>query len=216
MYPPKPLKLEDCRSHGPDSELIIVEGDSAAGAVCLVRDEQTQAVLPLQGKPLNAAKASEEKVAAFGLYKTLIDTCGADSGARFDLQKLRYGRIVLLMDPDADGIHCGVLMLLFFHRFMRPLLEAGRLVVVQAPLASISGPTFAEPVHPHTDAELRSAFAQLAAKNITDAQTVRYRGLAGIDQPTLAHTCVQPATRRARVLTVADAQEALVIFGGTS
>lgn len=216
MYPPHALKLEDCRVHGAHSELLIVEGDSAAGAVCRVRDDAFQAVLPLQGKPLNAAKASVEKVRSFPIYKTLVDAAGAGMGDTFALEHLRYGRFVLLMDPDADGIHCGLLMLFFFHRFMRPALQAGRVQVVQAPLASLSGPAFPEPIHPHTDAELRSALAQIHAQQHEDVHTVRYRGLAGIDQPTLAHTCVHPATRRARVLTVADAQAAMQVFGSAS
>jgi DNA gyrase subunit B len=212
MYPPKPLKLLDCARHGVGTELFIVEGDSAAGAVARVRDEATQAVLPMQGKPLNALKAGPAKTRAYPLFAMLVEALGTAE----DLQHARYERVVLLMDPDADGIHCGALMLLFFLAAQTPWLEAGRVLLAQAPLASIASASFDQPVLPHTDAELRSALAQCQHKNITDIQTTRFRGLAGIDLPTLAHACVHPQTRRVRVLSLADAQAAADVFGGTA
>ena len=105
-FPRGPLKLDDCQAHGPGSgaELFVVEGDSAADAVSRVRDPAFQAVLPMQGKPLNARKASEKKVAGHPLFQALADAIGAGIGARFDAAACRYERILLLMDPDADGI----------------------------------------------------------------------------------------------------------------
>jgi hypothetical protein len=104
----------------------VVEGDSAALAVLQVRDQRLQAVLPMQGKPLNALRASDGKVAANPFLHALTDAIGAGRGAAFDREALRYERIVLLMDPDADGIHAGALLLLFFHRWMPALVERGQ------------------------------------------------------------------------------------------
>lgn len=213
-----PLKLDDCATHGAASgaELFIVEGDSASGAVRRIRDERFQAVLPMQGKPLNAIKASAAKVLAYPLFVALIDALGAGAGAGFDRAKARYERIVLLMDADADGIHCSALMLLFFYRMMRPLLEDGALVLARAPMASITHASLAQPLHLHSEAHYRAACEQLRNSGVSDFTTVRYRGLAGIDLETLAATCVTPATRALRTLSSADAQAAMEIFGGTT
>ncbi len=217
MYPPKnPLKLIDSTQHGAGTELFIVEGDSAAGAVASVRDGQTQAVLPMRGKPLNAVKAGHDKTRAFPLYVALLNALGCGYGEACDASKARYERIVLLMDPDADGIHCGALMLMFCYRGLLPLLESGRVLLALAPMASVSSASVDQPLLPHTDAEFRSLLKQFSERGITDVQTTRYRGLAGIDLPTLAHTCLHPSTRRTRVLTPADAQEAIAVFGGGS
>jgi DNA gyrase subunit B len=216
VYTSASPKLEACRRRGPGCELYIVEGDSAAGAVCRVRDAQFQAVLPMQGKPMNAIKAKPESVRSYPLFAALIAALGGGAGDDFNLEKLHYERIILLMDPDADGIHCGMLMLMFFYRCMRPLLAQERLLLAQAPMASISAAALEQPHHPHTDAEFRNLCAQLRARGIDDFQTVRYRGLAGIDQPTLAHTCVYPGTRRVRTLSVADAEAAIAVFGGVA
>jgi DNA gyrase subunit B len=215
MYPPKqPLKLIDCAQHGAGTELFIVEGDSAAGAVANVRDTQTQAVLPMQGKPLNAVKAGHDKTQAFPLYIALLDALGCGYGKACDASKARFERIILLMDPDADGIHCGALMLLFCYRGLMPLLEAERVLLALAPMASVSSAAVDQPLLPHTDAEFRNLLKQFNERGITDVQTTRYRGLAGIDLPTLAYTCLHPSTRRTRVLTRVDAEEALAVFGG--
>jgi DNA gyrase subunit B len=220
MYPPVPLKLNDCTQHGAGSgaELFLVEGDSAAGSVSRVRDEQFQAVLPMQGKPLNAIKATAKKVEQYALFVALVDALGTglstEAGGQCMLEQRRYDRVVLLMDPDADGIHCGVLMLMFFYRFMRPLLDGGHILIAQAPMASVSAEVLDQPLHAHTDMEYRLLCKQLHEKGIAEFHTVRYRGLAGIDLPTLAHTCVHPDTRRLRSVSSADAQAAIAVFGG--
>jgi DNA gyrase subunit B len=114
----KPVKLQDCQQHGINSgtELFLVEGDSASSAVGGLRNVQFQAVLPMQGKPLNTIKSTPQKMAENPLFKALIDALGTGYGDSFQLKNLRYERIVLLMDPDADGIHCGALLLMFFYR----------------------------------------------------------------------------------------------------
>lgn len=209
-----PLKLADCRRHGAGSgaELFLVEGDSAAGSVSLVRDPETQAVLPLQGKPLNAAKAPPEKVAAYPFFRVLAEAVGAGDGPAFDLARARYERIVLLMDADADGIHCAALMCLYFYRRMWPLLEAGRVSIAHAPLASISAPTLPRPEYVFTDVEYRARAQALRAAG-HDVQVVRYRGLAGLDLGTLAASCVRPATRVLHVLGRPDADAMLRVLG---
>lgn len=129
MFRLQPVKLHDCHLHGLDSgaELFVVEGDSASKSVCCARTATTQAVLPMQGKPMNAIKASKHAVADFELFRSLVTAIGAGFDDQLNLAKLRYDRVILLFDPDADGIHCGALMTMFFHRWMRPLLESGRL-----------------------------------------------------------------------------------------
>ncbi len=215
MYPPKqPLKLIDCTQHGAGSELFIVEGDSAAGSVASVCDGQFQAVLPMQGKPLNAVKAGHDKTRAFPLFAMLIEALGCGYGKDCDASKARYEKIILLMDPDADGIHCGALMLMFCYRGLLPLVQSGRVLLAQPPLASLTSASIDQPLLPHTDAEFRSLLKQFNDRGITDLQTTRYRGLAGIDLPTLSHTCLQPTTRRIRVLTPKDAEDAIAVFGG--
>jgi DNA gyrase subunit B len=155
MYPPKPFKLVDCKQHGPGAELYIVEGDSASSTVARLRDERFQAVLPMQGKPLNSMKATSKKVGANPWFAALIDAIGADYGEHFELQNVRYEKIILLMDPDADGIHCGALLLMFFNRLMQPLLQSGGIALTRAPMATIRHGN--ESIHVRSEQEQRAA-----------------------------------------------------------
>lgn len=209
-----PPKLDDCARHGPGSgaELFLVEGDSAAGSVSLVRDPATQAVLPLQGKPLNAAKASPAKVAAYPLFQALVAAVGAGDGPSFDAGRARYDRIVLLMDADADGIHCAALMCLYFYRRMWPLLAARRVSVAHAPLAAITSETDGSTRYVCSEPEYRETAHALRTAG-HDLHVVRYRGLAGLDLPTLAATCVHPATRVLHPLGRPDADAMLRVLG---
>ncbi|MGB9149297.1 MAG: toprim domain-containing protein [Burkholderiales bacterium] len=215
VYPSGPVRLEDSIIHGAQSgaELFIVEGDSASGAVTTLRDRKLQAVLPMQGKPLNANKATAAKVADFPLYQALIEALGAGFGASFDLEKMRYQRIILLFDPDADGIHCSALMQIFFHRWMRPLLQSGALECVRAPLYEITCGEKFQPVYAFSDDHYLTLCKRLREKNFNDIRSQRYRGLAGIHQPTLAATCIHPATRKTRVITVSEAELAIKMLG---
>lgn len=209
-----PIKLINSRTHGAGTELFIVEGDSAASTVAHLRDGVFQAVLPMQGKPLNAIKARPEKVANYPLFKAVMDSLGAGFGTDFDLDKLQFERVVLLFDPDADGIHSGALMLLFFYQFMRPLLKAGKIEMVHAPWmqVSIKGES---PMYAFSEPQSTSLISQLRAQD-HEPITVRYRGLAGIDHAILTKTCIEPSTRNARVMTVADALMAMEVFGGSA
>jgi DNA gyrase subunit B len=202
-------KLDDCTLHGPGSgaELLIVEGDSAAAAVARVRDPRSQAVLPMQGKPLNAAKASRRKLLDHPFFGPLATALGADVAARgiaatvpaSEPQPIRYERVLVLTDPDADGIHCGFLVLLFFHRWLRPLLDAGRVEVVRPPWGEVV--VAGELILAFSEPEL----AALATRARAGGGSLRrFRGLAALDAETIHETCVAPATRRTERVSAAD------------
>jgi DNA gyrase subunit B len=212
MYPPKPLKLADCKQHGPGVELFIVEGDSASSTVAQLRDERFQAVLPMQGKPLNAMKATVNKVGSNPWFAALIDAIGADYGEHFELPNVRYDKIILLMDPDADGIHCGALLLMFFNRFMQALLKSGRIALSRAPMATIRFGN--DLIHVRSEQEQRAEIERLRQAGVTNFEIVRYRGLAGMNMEVLAATCIHPGTRSLVVLGIADAEAATAVFGG--
>jgi DNA gyrase subunit B len=215
MHPRMPIKLADCEIQGPDSdsELFLVEGDSAAQAVINARDSRTQAVLPMQGKPLNANKASRALVARNEWLQALVDAIGAGWGDSFELDKARYNRVLLMMDPDADGIHCGALMLMFFYRWMRPLLETGRISAIRPPVYEISSPDFPDRVHAFSDSHYKKLCDSLNEKQIK-FNGQRYRGLASINASVLVTTCIDPATRHVSPLSCDDALSAIQIFGG--
>ena len=197
-----PAKLADCGLHGPGSgaELFVVEGDSAAAAVFNVRDAARQAVIPMQGKPLNAVRASRTKVLAHPFFAPLLAALDVGIEAGCDPRRLRYDRVLVLTDPDADGIHCGFLVLLFFHRWLRPLLDAGRVEVVRPPWGEVvvEGRTtlaFSEP-------EL-TLLADRAGEQGTRAVR-RFRGLAALEAAMLRETCIAAGTRRTTAVSAAD------------
>jgi DNA gyrase subunit B/topoisomerase-4 subunit B len=196
------VKLDDCGVHGPGSgaELFLVEGDSAAAAVACVRDPATQAVLPMQGKPLNATRASRGKVLAHPFFAPLVAALDVGVEAGCDPRRLRYERVLVLTDPDADGIHCGFLVLLFFHRWLRPLLDAGRVEVVRPPWGAVvvagrSTLAFSEP-----------ELALLADRAGPRGERVvrRFRGLAALESAMLRDTCIAAGTRRTSPVSAAD------------
>lgn len=208
-----PIKLANSRQHGAGSELFIVEGDSAASAVTSLRNSQFQAVLPMQGKPLNALKASVDKVNQYPLFKALVDSLDAGVGEGFDVSQMRFERIVLLFDPDADGIHSGALMLMFFYKFMRPLLDMGKILMVHPPWVQFAVKNHPAPIYAYSEAQSRDIGSKLTEQG-HQFHTQRYRGLAGIDRDVLVSACIAPETRVARVMAVSDAQAAIQVFGG--
>jgi DNA gyrase subunit B len=207
-----PLELHDCQEHTPGSgaELYIVEGDSAAKSVCRLRSRQLQAVIAMQGKPLNAYKAKADAVTKYKLYHTLLQSLGCTSLAA--PEKLRYDRIIFLFDPDADGIHIGALMLLFFYRWLRPVIENGKLFVVRAPLYEIANVDRSQIHLGYTEEQYRQLCAQLGPS--TDLKKQRYRGLGSMNEDVLYRTCISTETRILHRLTVADAEASRLIFGG--
>jgi len=218
-FPSGPVRLDDCALHGADSraqtgakpELFVVEGESAALAVTRVRDATSQAVLAMQGKPLNAIKATEKKLAAHPLFTALTDSLGTGRGDAFDLARLRYTRVLLLMDPDADGIHCGVLMLMFFHRWMRPLLDAGHVEIVRPPWGEVVPADGTAPQHACSEAEFQAVSDAVRARGPATAR--RFRGLAAIEPHVLLETCIAPATRRTDRISTAEAAAMIEVFG---
>ena len=210
------IKLQDSRVHGIDSgaELFLVEGDSAALAVSNLRNKQLQAVLPMQGKPMNAHKSSLTKMRANPLFKALIDAIGAGVGDDFDVTQCRYARVILLMDPDADGIHCGALMLLFFHRLMPALLKNGLLEIARPPVGEVLNKQTKIIEYADTDAQFMALINMQKTQSNQSLESIKYRGLAGIDAAKLEAFCVNAQTRNTSVLGLKDAQIALQIFGG--
>jgi DNA gyrase subunit B len=195
-------RLDDCRRVGADAgaELFVVEGESAAASVVRVRDARFQAVLPMQGKPLNALRASREKVLSHPLFAPLIAAIGTGLEPTYQTAELRYGRILLLMDPDADGIHCGALLLLFFHRWMPRLIESGRVELVRPPWGEVAA---AGRVHRGLSDDELTALAD-RFRDQGPVTVRRYRGLAAIDADVIRDTCVAPATRRTTRVSPAD------------
>lgn len=212
FYTNQPPKLLDSRLHGAQSgaELFIVEGDSASQAVAKQRDSQFQAVLPMQGKPMNPTRVTQQKLEDNVLYAALIQAIGAGVGEAQKIEQRRYQRILLLMDPDADGIHCGALMTLFFYRWMRPLLASGCLYLVRPPVGQQTKLDTSAVKYAYTMADFRQ---MLASDQASAYHTLKYRGLAGIPQDSLATCCINPATRTQLPLGLKDAQMALNVFG---
>ncbi len=196
-----PAKLADCTTTGSGSgaELLIVEGDSAAAAVTRVRDPGRQAVLPMQGKPLNAARASRGKVLGHPFFGPLVAAVGAGAEAACRPELARYDRVLVLTDPDADGIHCGFLVLLFAYHWLRPLLDGGRIEVVRPPWGEVV-----------VAGEIRLAFSEPEFATLVSevrrrgGAVRRFRGLAAINAETIRETCIDPATRRTERVSAAD------------
>lgn len=212
FYTNQPPKLIDCRQRGASSgaELFVVEGESASQAVANQRDGAFQAVLPMQGKPMNPMTATQEKLLENSWYAALIDAIGTGIGNLCQPEKRQYDQIILLMDPDADGIHCGALMTLFFYRWMRPLLDAGFVYLVRPPVGQVTDMATQKIAYYYTMPRFRQVLTEADREN---KDILKYRGLAGIPASSLASCCVDPATRQKIKLGVKDAQMALQVFG---
>lgn len=216
-----PPKLSDCSQHS-DSELFIVEGDSAARAVSANCDKSNQAVLPMQGKPMNAMKADRDDILEHPKYADVLASLGIypaakasddhkQAGFQFDLEEIRYQRIVLLFDPDADGIHARTLMHLFFYRWLRPLLDAGRVLDTHPPLWQVTADQLSEPLYAFTQQHFDRIRKQLADPPMK-LVTTRYRGLGSIPGETLSRLCLAVPSRSTSTVTAETAETALAIF----
>lgn len=203
-----PDKLADCRRHGLDSELLIVEGDSAAGPAKAGRNAENMAVLPLRGKVVNAGKSSMKQVIENAEAQALITAIGAGSGRDFNLDDARYGRIIILCDADVDGSHIRCLLLTLMYHYMRPLLEDGRVFAAQPPLYTVK--VGGEKVHAFSDQEKETLTEQLCTGNrkAENLQWVRFKGLGEMDVNELAETCLDADTRILRRITMEDAMAA--------
>ncbi len=218
IYNNTPPKLHDCLQHGRESgaELFIVEGVSASSSVKQLCNPQLQAVMAMQGKPLNAAKASADKVQENLLFAALIDALGTGIGTQCSIDRLRYQRGLLLMDPDADGIHCGALMLLFFQKYMPALLHGGHIHMVRPPVGEVLNADTGEVTYAFIDSEFVALCEAGRTNNPTSFSAQRYRGLAGISPSQLAYFCVNPSSRRSTVMRLEDAQMAAQVFGAAA
>ncbi|HEY0697594.1 MAG TPA: toprim domain-containing protein, partial [Micromonospora sp.] len=206
-----PAKLVDCRSAGIDrSELFIVEGDSALGTGRLARSSEYQALLPIRGKILNVQKANLQQVLDNAECAAIIQVLGAGSGRTFDLSALRYGRVLIMADADVDGAHIRTLLITLFARYMRPLIEAGRLFAAMPPLHKITtrgrNP---QTIYTYTQAEMEATVRKLekAGKQIV-TPIPRFKGLGEMDADELWETTMNPATRAVRRITLDDVEAA--------
>ena len=206
-----PDKLADCRVHGLDSELLLVEGDSAAGPAKAGRDSETMAILPLRGKVVNAGKATVKQVLDNAEAQALFTAVGAGSGDSFDLDKARYGRIVILCDADVDGSHIRCLLLTLIYRFMRPMLEAGRVYAALPPLytAKVGSKTH----RAWTDQERDRLTAKITrGKKTAHVQWSRFKGLGEMGVDELAECALNPDTRTLKRMSLSDAEQAASVF----
>jgi DNA gyrase subunit B len=212
-----PAKLVDCRSADDRSELFIVEGDSALGTAKLARDSEFQALLPIRGKILNVQKASLADMLKNAECASIIQVIGAGSGSSFDLDSARYQRIIFMADADVDGSHIRTLLLTLFHRYLRPMLEAGRVFAAVPPLHRIelTNPRKGQEKYRYTysDAELTRTLLELERRGQRWKEPVqRYKGLGEMDAAQLAETTMNPRHRTLRRIRIEDADAAAEMF----
>ncbi len=213
-----PSKLADCRTGDVErSELFIVEGDSALGTAKLARSSEFQALLPIRGKILNVQKATIADMLKNLECAAIIQVVGAGSGRSFDLEASRYGKIILMADADVDGAHIRTLLLTLFFRYMRPLVDAGRVFAAVPPLHRVEivnpGAKKNDTVYTYSEAELRTVLATAAKKGRRYKEPIqRYKGLGEMDADQLAETTMDPRHRTLRRVTVRDVEAAERVF----
>ncbi|MDH6278278.1 DNA gyrase subunit B [Aurantimicrobium minutum] len=213
-----PAKLVDCRSNDVEqSELFIVEGDSALGTAKLARNSEYQALLPIRGKILNVQKASVSDMLNNTECASIIQVIGAGSGRSFDLDAARYGKVILMSDADVDGAHIRTLLLTLFFRYMRPLIEAGRVFAAVPPLHRVvvlnPGTKPNETIYTYSETELQSVLAALAKSGKRYQEPIqRYKGLGEMDADQLATTTMDRSARTLRRVRVEDAAMADTVF----
>lgn len=213
-----PAKLIDCRSKNvAETELFIVEGDSALGTARPARDSEFQALLPIRGKILNVQKASVAEMLSNAECGSIIKVIGAGSGRDFDLDSARYGKVILMSDADVDGAHIRTLLLTLFFRYMRPMLDAGRVYAAVPPLHRViiqnAGRKPNDIVYTYSENELQSLLADLRRRGKKYVEPIqRYKGLGEMDADQLAETTMDREHRTLRRVRMEDAHAAAQMF----
>jgi DNA gyrase subunit B len=206
-----PPKLVDCRSTGiARSELYIVEGDSALGTARMARSSEYQALLPIRGKILNVQKASLQQVLDNAECSAIVQVLGAGSGRTFDLSTMRYGRVMIMADADVDGSHIRTLLITLFAKYMRPVIEDGRLFAAMPPLHKVvTKGRNSETLYTYTQQEMESTIGRLEKSGRQVQRPVpRFKGLGEMDADELWDTTMNPASRTVRRITLHDAEAA--------